>query len=536
MTRLMTELVPATAVLAALAASATARRGQPSTRRPSRTTPGPARARRTTLGPAGALRTGLGLRPDDDGARWATRRDVRPLAVRAPTAGRLSLGTARGRLLAAEPGHSVLVVGPTQSRKTSGFAVPAVLEWMGPVVAASVKSDLARHTLGWRRQCGPVAVYDPMAVTGLARASWSPLEQASTWQGARHTARSLTEVARASAGTLTDGDFWYATAAKLLAPLLLAAAVSGRTMADVVRWVDTQEVDEVGEALAACGDPAALQAALASWGRDDRQRSAVYTTAETVVEVFADPRVAACELRWPGACPGDLDDVGNVDGAGGAVDPGRLLDESGTLYLCAPTHDQRRLRPAFATLVAQVVEAAYERSSRLGAPLDPPLLVVLDEAANVAPLAELDVLASTAAGHGVQLVTVWQDLSQVHARYGARAGSIVNNHRVKVFLSGIADPGTLEHASTLIGDTERRSVTTTVDGHGAASVTDAPVLRRLAPADALRRIPPGDGVVVSAHLPPVRVALRPWHDDRALRARAEAGSAGGEAPSARQSQ
>ena len=164
--------------------------------------------------------------------------------------------------------------------------------------------------------------------------------------------------------------------------------------------------------------------------------------------------------------------------------------------------------------MAQVVEAAYARAGRQGEPLDPPLLVVLDEAANVAPLAELDVLASTAAGHGVQLVTVWQDLAQLQARYGARAGSVVNNHRVKVFLSGIADPGTLEHASALIGETELRTWATTVDGLGATSRTDSPTLRRLAPADALRRVPPGDAVVVSGHLPPIRLRLRPWQDDR----------------------
>jgi type IV secretion system protein VirD4 len=149
---------------------------------------------------------------------------------------------------------------------------------------------------------------------------------------------------------------------------------------------------------------------------------------------------------------------------------------------------------------------------------------VLDEAANVAPLAELDVLASTAAGHGVQLVTVWQDLAQLQARYGARAGSVVTNHRVKVFLSGIADPGTLDHASSLIGETELRTWATTVDGRGATSHTDAPALRRLAPADALRRVAPGDAVVVSGHLPPIRLRLRPWQDDRLLRARAETGA------------
>ncbi len=248
-------------------------------------------------------------------------------------------------------------------------------------------------------------------------------------------------------------------------------------------------------------------------GRDDRQRSAVYTTAETVVEVFADPVVASTESAAAGPALGQ------------SIDPDRLLEGRNTLYLCAPAHDQRRLRPLFATLVGQVLEAAYARVGRRGEPLDPPLLVVLDEAANVAPLAELDVLASTAAGHGVQLVTVWQDLAQLQARYGTRAGSVVNNHRVKVFLSGIADPATLEHASSLIGDAELRTLATTVDGSGARSRTDSPSLRRLVPADALRRVPPGDAVVVSGHLPPVGLRLRPWQDDRALRARADTGVA-----------
>ena len=215
-------------------------------------------------------------------------------------------------------------------------------------------------------------------------------------------------------------------------------------MADVVRWVDVQEVEEVFDVLTAAGARSALQAMQAAWGRDERQRSAVYTTAETVVEVFADPAVAASESAASTAGPAER------------IDPVGLLDGNDTLYLCAPAHDQRRLRPLFATLVTQVVEAAYERSGVGANRSTRPLLVVLDEAANVAPLAELDVLASTAAGHGVQLVTVWQEHRQLQARYGTRAGSVVNNHRVKVFLSGIADPGTLEHASTLVGETELR--------------------------------------------------------------------------------
>ena len=63
---------------------------------------------------------------------------------------------------------------------------------------------------------------------------------------------------------------------------------------------------------------------------------------------------------------------------------------------------------------------------------------------------------------------------QLQARYGPKAGSVVNNHRVKVFLSGIADPGTLEHASSLIGETELRTWATTVDGSRRARRAPTP--------------------------------------------------------------
>jgi type IV secretion system protein VirD4 len=422
-----------------------------------------------------------------------------------PTVGRLSLGKACGRLVAGEVGHSLLLVGPTQSGKTTGLAVPALLEWQGPVLAASVKGDLARHTMAWRRGQGKVWVYDPTSSTGLETDRWSPLGAVVSWTAARRVADGLIEAGRASPGALTDGDFWYATAAKLLAPLLLAAAVSGRTMGDVVRWIDEQETDEVMDALETAGEWHALQALRATYGRDERQRSAVYTTAETVVEVFADPLVAASALVRPGD-----------------IEPAALLGGPNTLYLCAPAHEQRRLRPLFSGLVSRVIDAAIEGAAKQGQPLDPPLLVVIDEAANVAPLAELDVLASTAAGHGIQLVTVWQDLAQLTARYGPRAGTVVNNHRAKLFLSGIADPGTLEHASSLIGEAEQPVASRTVDGgRTSGSTTMSATYRRLAPADALRRMSPGTGVLICGHLPPVRLTLRPWFRDKELRRRQE---------------
>jgi type IV secretion system protein VirD4 len=95
------------------------------------------------------------------GASWASARDLRTLRIRQPTPGRLTLGRHAGRLVAAEPRQSVLVVAPTQTGKTSGLAVPAILEWRGPVLATSVKTDPLRDTLERRLTLGRVDIFDP---------------------------------------------------------------------------------------------------------------------------------------------------------------------------------------------------------------------------------------------------------------------------------------------------------------------------------------------------------------------------------------
>ena len=95
-------------------------------------------------------------RPADPGApsgrRLPTSGDLR---VRAPGGDRFILGRVGRTLVATEARHSVLVLGPTQSGKTTGLAIPALLEWDGPVVATSVKGDLVAHTRGFRAGSGP---------------------------------------------------------------------------------------------------------------------------------------------------------------------------------------------------------------------------------------------------------------------------------------------------------------------------------------------------------------------------------------------
>ena len=148
------------------------------------------RRRRPRLAPGWPA---LARRP---GPRWAgpaTRRPLGPAAPRAAgrgsrpgarAAGRLALGRHRGRLLYAEERHALVAFGPPQSGKSAGLAVPALLEWEGPAVASSIKTDLLAATVAPPARARPgVRVRPVRARRASTPHTWSPLA------GARHLGR-----------------------------------------------------------------------------------------------------------------------------------------------------------------------------------------------------------------------------------------------------------------------------------------------------------------------------------------------------------
>jgi len=435
------------------------------------------------------------------GAVWASGRELRLLTVGGPEPGRVILGRtpgAFGRLLAAEDCHSVLVFGPTGSYKTSALVIPGVLEWSGPLLATSVKPDLLRATLAHRAHLGQVLVIDPLGASGMPAAKWSPLASCETWAGAQQMAVML---ANAIEQTPTEEQrpehrFWKTMGTKFLAPMLYAAATKGLGMADVLHWLDSREDQEVKEILAAAGVPAATDAWESSQYRTDRAVDSLYATAEEVLAVYGNQRVAASTDGH------DLD----LDG---------FLAGDNTIYLYAPAHQQRLLRPLFETITQQVVAAAQEQAAvSPDGMLSPRLGLFLDEAGNCAALSDLDVLATTARGQGIQLVTVWHDKSQLEARYGPKASTILNNHRAKLFLSGLADLSALELGARLIGDQAVVERNRSMGSDGRHSLNESTSYRPLLPVEDLRRLRPGEGVLLYGHLRPTPIRLRPFYAPR----------------------
>ena len=420
-----------------------------------------------------------GLDPDNE--HFATWRDIRHLAPRKPAAHQVVVGTMARRKIVVNDLHSLLLVGPAHSGKTSGVVIPALLEWQGPAVVAASKGHVIHETIGWRSQLGDVHVFDPSGTGRYPRSGWSPLATCGTWTGAIRTARDITLATKASMGAENDAgdltgivgsDLWSSSMATALAPYLPAAASSGRTMTHAAEWIEREERAEILEILRPL-DREAVRAHETMFLRDDPVRSQFFHVMYQILSVYKDPVAASSADRHD-------------------IVPDELLDGgANTLYLATPEYDQARFRPLCSTIVRQMLTAAYDRSTRHGHPMDPPLLLLLDEAVGVAPVVELARLASSAAARGVQIVSVFQDFRQIEDEYGGSAGLIVKNHRAKLLLSG----------SQYID----------------AARDDRQLLRpKLG-----QHLEEGQGALFYGNAPPVRLKLRHWFKDRELIRRAD---------------
>jgi type IV secretory pathway TraG/TraD family ATPase VirD4 len=169
------------------------------------------------------------------GAKWASLWQLRRLLVLGPRRGRIILGRRdriRDRLLgrlylAVEQCHSVLAFGPPGSFKTHGLVIPAILEWQGNLVTTSIKPDVLRATCAHRASLGAVWVYDPLGLSGVPGARWSPLAHCRSYADARRVGRMLADAADIGGHRAEDANYWQLLGAKLLSVLLFAPPAPG---------------------------------------------------------------------------------------------------------------------------------------------------------------------------------------------------------------------------------------------------------------------------------------------------------------------
>ncbi|QWC86574.1 type IV secretory system conjugative DNA transfer family protein [Nocardioidaceae bacterium] len=440
-----------------------------------------------------------------EAAAWATAKDEKRLTVPRDPADRpfrLVAGRSRTtkRLLAAEDCISAVAFGPNGSGKTAGLILPNTIEWAGSVVMTTAKPQdltavLAAHA---GRRTWVIA---PGGAPGVPTAGWSPVDYAED-----------PETADRMAGWMVDasgmtGDVrarpWNAQARKYLKGLLLAANVSGRGISGFVEWAYDGELAsaEVGEILEQAGHDEALREYRSTWRIHEEGKGSVMFTAFGLADTYNRPGVRQACSRSD-LTPADL-----------------LGPEPAMLLLVTPQSEVERFTPYFTALLSAIVHEAETRAAHTGGPVNPRLLLALDEAGNVFRYPRLPHLLTTARGNGVQLLLAYHDIAQIEHLYGGRdvARTVLSNAKMRLLLPGVGDIDTLRYFSDLLGHTTVGAVSrqTGPDGRRSSSETDH--REALAPVHLLQQLPAGHAVLVYENLPGTRVTLRMWFRDRRLR-------------------
>jgi type IV secretory pathway TraG/TraD family ATPase VirD4 len=417
---------------------------------------------------------------------------------------RVYLGAgAQGWALAAR-GSGVLVLGPPRSGKTTAIVVPAILAATGAVVSTSTKLDVLSTTAPARGRLGTCWVFDPSGQvevpSGLTPLHWSPVEGSRQWDGALVMARGMLGATR-PAGGVADASHWVERAETLLAPLLHAAALCGETMDFVFRAVHRAELDAAAKILAANDAGIALDVLERIATTEARERSSIMSTAAGALAAYRSPAALA--------------QAGSPN-----FDPALFPSSLDTVFVCAPARQQALVAPIVVGLIEEIRSATYAHAAHAlttGGTLEPPVLLALDEVANVAPLPDLAEVVSDGASQGLLTLACLQDLSQARARWGQSADGFMSLFGTKVILPGIGDLRTLELVSALAGeaDVAVRSVSkspwrprTRVP---RSSVTASTRRQRRLPVDSVAQGRVGHALVIDGPKAPGWMRLTPWY-------------------------
>ena len=363
---------------------------------------------------------------------------------------------------------SVVLAAPPRQGKSSQIVIPWVHHWPGPALVTSVRTDVLENTALLREARGPIAVLAPTGMTSWPRAlAWSPTSGCERIDVARKRASVLVQVGKPGTDDDSTGaGFFGLSATNLLASWLHAAALTGRTMLDVLEWAMDEHDDTPLHLLrqAKRASKLAVKLLAAFYNNPPVTKTNMFTT----VQIAVAPLMG--EFAQASFAPNPADSL-NIE---------KFLRGNGTIYLLVSEDEAGDLAPLVACFVDEVVRTAYRLATRSpGSRLDPPLGLFLDEVANVVPLPNLPTLMSYAGGSGIFVLAVFQSLAQAEHRWGRTGVNMMwGASTVKMALGGLTGEE-LKMFSELAGQ-----YTETIASHqnspGGSSVTytiqDRPVM------------------------------------------------------------
>lgn len=337
----------------------------------------------------------------------------------------------------------ILTVGPNGSGKSRRLLLPNLVQLTNwSVLVIDPKGELAAMTAKHRADHGnQIVVLNPFDVLKLGTARFNPvaaLDPASDDfpDDALGLAESLIRVEGSE-------PHWSQAAQEIVAGLIMFSRLTepdGGSLGHV-RWVlglpFLKLQQEAKAALAAaqqhdCEELAVKLGRLMDADPDNKEMSSVLSTALT-------------QTRWLDSRPMKA----NLEGSN-AIDFAAMKERPVTVYLILPARRLATHSTWLRLMIASVLQPIMKDTRKTKVPV----LLMLDEFAQLGHLPVIEQNMAMLRGYGVKLWAVYQDLAQAQAIYGKRWESFIANSGV---LQSFApqDVVTAEYLSKLTGQTTR---------------------------------------------------------------------------------
>ena len=368
-------------------------------------------------------------------ARFATTKETAALA-RAHSGLLIGRDPKSAKLLRYDGPAHLLTMAPTRTGKGVGTIIPNLLTADRSVICIDPKGENARIAGRARQTFGPVHVLDPFGVTGQPSAAFNPLDALDP------DGLDVAEDASTLADALVYDDpgtageaHWNEEAKALIGGIILHVVASEprdrRTLA-TLRDNLTLAPDAFAALLKAMQTSTAAgglvaRAANRHLGKSDREAAGVLSAAQRHTHFLDSPRMTAVLGR---------SDFRFAD----------LKARTATVFLVLPPD---RL-DTYSRWLRLLVTQSLTDMARAASSSPAPVLYLLDEFAALGHLAPVERAMGLMAGYGVQLWPILQDVHQLRATYGTRAGTFLSNTGVlQVF--GVNDHESARLVSDLLG-------------------------------------------------------------------------------------
>jgi type IV secretion system protein VirD4 len=400
------------------------------------------------------------------------------------------------------------VIGPQGSGKTLDLLTPALLAAPGAALVTLTKlDDLLLSMTGRSNADRPCVVLDPFGLaTGIPELIWDPIDGCVDPMVAERRAKAFTAGTVKGAVHGGHGDdaarFYAAEASKVIQAYFHAAALTGRSLEEVLRWVaNPMSTTDPTEILREHPHAAPFWHGLlhGALHGDDRTAGNTTTTVQQAMSLFFQEDIRRRCLPGPGRPATDIADV---------------IRRRGTIYLLGRDDPYASASPLMTAIAEHVLDTALAMANHSPwGKLCPPMLACLDELPSTAPLPTLRTRMANERALGISFIYAAQTWRQLAAIFGeTEARALFGLTNVLVMFGGSKDVAFNQEISDLVGTVRvaRTSWQTGQMGGRTTSGEDIPILR----PEEIRQLKERHALVVAENGKPIIARLTRCIDGR----------------------